>query len=946
MKKNRISSIILCLLFIATLSSAQDALQTGTIFGKVIDTDSNPLPSVNVTVRSQSLIKGAQSAVTTSEGAYRFILLPVGNYDVTFEIQGFKTLIKKDVRVALRKATTVNATLEISAIEETVTVVGEAPIIDKKSSTIATNFTIEMLQKVPSARDPWVLMEMTPGMVMDRQNVGGSWSGQQSDGYAHGSLGNQTGYHIDGVNMTDPSDLASAMYYDFDSFEEIQIATGSHQADIQTGGVVINMITKSGGNRFKGGISVYYEDEWLQSINIPEDDPDYADIGSGNPLNYTYDYGFDLGGPIIKDKLWFYGAFRRTEIDRYIIGYELDGVPQTDYVDLVHGTLKLTWQIAENNKLMGWANIDKKARPSRSAGPTRSPETTEYQNSTSPFFHLEDTWTLSPNLLLSLKAGIIDMWYQREPQSSVDMNQPAIRIYYSEPRRQYQDAYYVYRWYYHDRYQFTGSVDYFKDDFLGGDHELKVGFEYQYAPYHTTRKHPGNHLLYWDYPDRTGAWEVWTFRDEKWDQTNVVYSVFVQDTFSLKKHITFNLGLRFDRTLSHVNETTVPGNQWVEYYEQISGMPQTLHAPAKKNVVEWNVLSPRLGFTYDIFNDGRSVFKLSLARYSHQIGYYPAEYAVETGYWEVDYRWYDDNDDGIATPDEFGRITYLDIGEAYNFNPNMKSPYTDEAILAFEQQITNDLGLSLNLIYREDKRYLWQDNLDIDPERDFTPVTIQDPGPDGDWGTGDDGGDITVYNLAEGKEGAFNPLITNRSGYKTSYKGAEFVLNKRWANKWQLMAAVTIGKTNRKIPIEAVDDPNDREMEDNTVMWNDAPLIIKVSGSYELPFGFTFGGFFNYRTGFPTQRYFYYRGLNQGSIYPYAEKLGDSRYPNLLLLDLRLSKIFNLGKLGTIEAIADVFNTFNSVTTMEWDEESWSGFHIPTEVLGPRIVRLGIKWNF
>jgi len=946
MRKKRFGSLILSLLFLSTLLAAQDTLQTGSISGTVTDTEEIPLPGVSVTISSEALIRRTQSTATTASGKYRFVFLPVGTYDVKFEIQGFKTLLKKGVKVALRKTTTVSAVLEVATIEESVTVVGEAPIVDTKSTTIATNFTIEMLQKVPSARDPWVLMEMTPGMVMDRQNIGGSWSGQQSDGYAHGSLGNQTGYHIDGVNMTDPADLGSSMYYDFDSFEEIQIATGSHQADIQTGGVVVNMITKSGGNKFSGGISAYYEDEWLQSNNIPEDDPDYEDVGSGNPLNYMYDYGFDFGGPLVKDKLWFYGAFRRTEIDRFIIGYELDGVPQTDYFDLVHGTFKLTWQLSENNKLMGWANIDKKARPNRSAWATRPPETTEYQNSTSPFFHLEDTWTLSPNLLLSFKVGISNMWYQREPQAEVDMNQPAVRIYYSSPRRQYQDAYYVYRWYYHDRYQFTGFVDYFKDDFLGGDHELKVGFEYQNSPYHTTRKHPDNHLLYWDYLDRTGAWEVWTFREEQWNQTNEVYTAYLQDTFSLKKHFTINLGLRFDRTLSHVNETTVPGNRWVEYYEQRSGMPQTLHAPAKKNVVKWNVLSPRLGLTFDLFNDGSSVFKLGLSRYSHQIGYYPAEYAVETGYWEVDYRWYDDNDDGIATPDEFGSITYLDIGEAYSFDPNMKSPYTDEAVFAFEQKITNDLGLNLNFIYREDKRYLWEDNLDIDPQRDYTPVTIQDPGPDGDLGTSDDGGNITVYNLAEGKEDAFNPYITNRPGYKTSYKGVELVLNKRWANKWQLMASVTYGSSNRKIPIEAVDDPNNREMEDNTVMWNDAPFIIKVSGSYELPFGFTIGGFFNYRTGFPTQRYFYYRGLNQGSIYPYAEKLGDSRYPNLLVLDLRLSKIFSLGKLGTIEAIADVFNTFNAVTALEWDEESWSGFNIPEEVLGPRIVRLGIKWNF
>jgi hypothetical protein len=946
MIEKRLGLIVVCLFFLSALIAAQDTLQTGSIRGTATDSEGNPLPGVSVTIRSEALIKGTQSAVTTGSGSYRFVFLPVGTYEVTFELQGFKTLIKEGVKVSLRKTTTINAALEMSPIEETVTVTGEAPVVDTKSTTIGTNFSLEMLQKIPSARDPWVLMEMTPGMVMDRQNVGGSWSGQQSDGSAHGGLENQTGYHIDGVNMTDPSDLGSMMYYDFDSFEEIQIETGSHQADIQVSGVVVNMITKSGGNKFRGGISGYYEDEWLQSDNIPEDDPDYEDVGSGNPLDYLYDYGFDLGGPIIKDKLWFYGAFRRTEISRYIIGYELDGVPQTDYFDLWHGTFKLTWQIADNNKLMGWVNFDKKARPNRSAGPTRSPETTELQDSTSPFFHLEDTWTLSPDLLLNFKLGICDMWYQREPQPEVDMNKPAIRIYYSSPRRQYQDAYYVYRWYYHNRYQLNAFADYFKDDFLGGDHELKVGFEYQNSPYHTTRKHPANHLLYWDYPDRTGPWEVWTFREEKWDQTNEVYSAYIQDTFTLKKHLTFNLGLRFDRTLCHVNETTVPGNQWTDYYEQRTGEPVTLYAPAKKNVIKWNVFSPRLGLTFDLFNDGNNIFKASFARYSHQIGYYPAEYAVETGYWEVDYRWYDDNDDGMPTPDEFGSITYISIGEAYNFDPDMKSPYTDEAIVGFERKITNNLGLSLNFICRENKRYLWTDNLEIDPERDYAPLTVQDPGHDGEYGTADDGGNITVYDLDEDKVGAYDPYITNRPGYKTFYKGVEFVLNKRYANRWQLMAAVTIGSSKRKIPLEAVNDPNNREFDDDTPTGVDAPLIIKVSGSYELPLGFTIAGFFNYRSGYPTQRYFYYRGLNQGGIDVDVEKYGSERYPNLAILDLRLSKIFKMGKYGSVEAIVDVFNTFNAVTTLDWDAESWSGFHDIYEVLGPRIVRLGIKWNF
>ncbi|MDH5745232.1 MAG: TonB-dependent receptor, partial [Candidatus Aminicenantes bacterium] len=430
MKNKRFNFLLLSVFLFTTLLAAQDTLQTGNISGKVIDEEGIPLPGVEVTITSEALIKGTQSAITTAGGAYRFVFLPVGNYSVSFKLQGFKTLVKEGVEVALRKTTTVNATLEVTTIQETVTVVGETPVIDMKTSTIATNFTIEMLQKIPSARDPWVLMEMTPGMVMNSQNIGGSESGQQSRGYAHGTMTNQTAYNMDGIQVTDAAASgATAMYFDFDSFEEISIETGAHSTDIQTSGVVLNMITKSGGNKFSGGISLYGEIESLQANNIPEDDPEYEGVGFGNPTDYVYDYGGDLGGPILKDKLWFYTAFRRTEINRFIIGYEVNGEPGTEYSDLKHWVGKLSWQIADNNKFMGWVNYDAKAMPNRAAGPRRPPETTYFQDSPSWFYHLEDTWTLSSDLLVNFKFGWYNMYYQLAPQDSVDMSQPAVLVY-------------------------------------------------------------------------------------------------------------------------------------------------------------------------------------------------------------------------------------------------------------------------------------------------------------------------------------------------------------------------------------------------------------------------------------------------------------------------------------------------------------------------------------
>ncbi|MFO7867419.1 MAG: TonB-dependent receptor [Candidatus Aminicenantes bacterium] len=939
--------VILPFLFPAVLLAAQDATQTGAINGRVTDQDGEPLPGVAVTITSPAMIQGIRSAVTTENGTFRFVSLPVGNYEVTYELQGFKTLIKKDVGVSIGTTTTVNAALEITAVEETITVIGEAPVIDVKSSSIRTNFTTDMMQKIPSARDPWVLMEMTPGMVMNSQNVGGSESGQQSRGYAYGSSSNQTAYNIDGIQVTDAAAAgASAMYFDFDSFAEISIQTGAHSVDVQTSGVVLDMITKSGGNRFSGGISAYGQTENFQANNIP-DEPEYEGVGFGNPMDYLYDYGGDLGGPIIKDRLWFYTAFRRTEVNRFLIGYEVDGKPGTEYSDLKHWTGKLTWRITDNNQLVGWVNYDAKAMPERGAGPRRPFETTYYQDSPSWFYHLEDTWTLSSDLLVNFKLGAYNMFYQLAPQDSVDMNKPAVLIYYSEPyRRMYEDAYYRYSWYYSDRYSFTASADYFKDDFLGGSHELKVGFDYQKTPFNTDREYPGDHTLYFDYPDRTGSYRVWTFRELKWAQTNEIFSFFLQDTFSLKKHLTLNVGVRFDSTHMHTDETSVSGNMWTDYYTQRTGESVALHSPAKKNVVAWDTLYPRIGFTYDLFNDGMSVFKLNLARYSYQVNYDPAWRVIETGTWEVDYAWDDRNGDGIVQLEELGRITYMDMAEKYEIDPDLKSPYVDELVTGFEQRLTKDLGLSLNFIYRQNKRQFYAYNRAIDPETDYTPVTVQDPGPDGIIGTSDDGGTITVFNLDEDKVGEIDYYVTTREGYEESYTGLELVLRKRYADNWQMQASATYGRTNTKLPIEAVNNPNNREFNDDVPMWNDSPLVIKIVGSYDLPLGFRMGGFFNYRTGFPAQRYFRYSGLNQGRINVQTQKYGTERYPNQLIVDFRLSKVLELEKIGTFEFMADVFNLFNSNVTQSWDEESWSGYRSIYSVLPPRILRLGIKWQF
>ena len=255
-------------------------VSAGEISGRVSDESGAMIPGVTITLQGPALVR-PMSAVSSSSGAYRFASLPVGTYELRFEIAGFAKLLRQDIVITAGFTAQINPRLKLSNVEETITVSGEAPIVDPRSTSLGTSYTRELLDAIPSARDPWVIIEQTPSLVMDRQNVGGNWSGQQSSFVSHGSGTNEM-WNMDGATITDMAAGSSPGYYDFDSFEEIRITTGGSDASQDSGGVSINLVTKSGGNKFRGSARALVVDESMQSENITPDLRDQG-AGSGNP---------------------------------------------------------------------------------------------------------------------------------------------------------------------------------------------------------------------------------------------------------------------------------------------------------------------------------------------------------------------------------------------------------------------------------------------------------------------------------------------------------------------------------------------------------------------------------------------------------------------------------------------------------------------------------------
>src|SRR5918996_3234142 len=309
------------LLLVASMAGAAQQ-QTGEIFGRALDTSGAVLPGVTVTVAGPVLLQ-PRVTVSSETGSYRVPELPIGTYAVTFELPGFRTTVMPDIRITIGFRAQVNAELGVSNVQETVTVTGESPLIDTRETGAKTTFDLETLQNLPSARDPWVMLERTPGITMDRVNVGGTQSAQQSNYVSRGANTTNNKWSIDGVDITDMSATGSSpIYYDFDMLEEMQVTTGGQDVTQQTGGVGINLVTRSGTDRLRGSTRFYVTDDKFQSDNIT-DDLRRQGAGSGSPIQNIKDYGIEVGGPIKKGRAWFWGSYGKQDIKAGIVGFYL-----------------------------------------------------------------------------------------------------------------------------------------------------------------------------------------------------------------------------------------------------------------------------------------------------------------------------------------------------------------------------------------------------------------------------------------------------------------------------------------------------------------------------------------------------------------------------------------------------------------------------------------------
>jgi len=788
----------LTILFVLLLTGSLMAqVRTGNLYGKVTDEDGNPLPGVTVTLTGA--VTAPLTSITSAEGIYRFLSLPPArDYVIRCELGGFKLEERTGIIIVVGANVELNVSMAMGAIEEEVTVTAVSPVVDTKKTAVGQNVTQDVLQSLPTARDPWVVLQMAPSIIVDRENVGGVESGQQSNYVARGAGDYDNNvWAMDGIVITDPAAIgASPSYYDFDAFEEMQVTVGGADVTVQTGGVALNMVTRRGGNKVTLGGRFYMVDEKFQAKNadyvagVQLDEPDFLGV---NLIRNNKDYGFNLGGPLVKDKAWLWGSYGVQDIKTTTV-YQ-----QPDDTLLVNYAAKLNVQLIPENRFEAFLHSggkNKWGRSSSAANPAGLYQGGRYHFG-SPILKFQDEHMFGDNLFVSLKYAFSDAGFNLTPMGDRDFEHPAA---YDNTRDIWEapDGLVALTRYYVERpvNQYNFLLNYFNDSLLGVSHDIKVGFEYADRNAYTESVYPGNFYYLWNYDSPTIDLDALPapYGTSTWDGTpniptdaeNVKFfqyhrgyyrdygvsalSAYLSDTITFGK---FNLivGLRYDRQVPRLNPATILTVTDNPAWETITGgntaisdafdalLPgidmtdefQTLY-DRNGDKWGWTFFSPRLGLTWDITGDGKTIGKASFAMYGDFMGTGSFNQMPGGTGGNINFWWLDQNRDEVmeftelywrGTGDSVADYlpyqvfdaagnflpTAAEIDDAYGvmyggvaswatrndltapydeLDPSFGSTRTTEFMLTVEREIFTDFAVTVNASYRKYDNFNWR----------------------------------------------------------------------------------------------------------------------------------------------------------------------------------------------------------------------------------------------
>jgi Carboxypeptidase regulatory-like domain/TonB-dependent Receptor Plug Domain len=981
----RTACVVLAFMAMAGLALGQ--AQSGNIYGRAVAEDGSALPGVTVT-----LTGGGPTLITTTDnrGEFHFLNLAPGSmYGLKLELASFTTVDQKGVSVALGHNTDVRVTMKLTKVEASVTVEGQAPLLDTKKVATGTTVTRNEMDMIPNARDPWVVMQTVPGVQIDRLNVGGNQSGQQSIFVAKGAQTTQGSWNLDGVTVSDmASGASSPTYWDFDAFQEMQVVTGGNDPSIATAGVTLNMVTKRGTNDVHGSARVFITDPAFQAhpdLNSEMQKQSAAGGGTfvGSQITGVQDYGIEVGGPVLRDRVWLWGSYGRNQIDLLTT----TNFPDKTTLEDING--KLNWQVLPSNALTGFYLRGDKRKQGRSASTTRPPETTVDQKGPTALYKIEDNHVVSSNLVVDAFYSYLDEGFQLVAEGGdKQVFQGADSVWRNSFINQYFKR---------PQHQALGSVNYFFNTGSLG-HEIKGGGSWRDTGITSIGSWPGGGLIAFA-ANSPGDCTVGGVlhqacgaitRDSK-GRTEVTYwSGYLSDTMTADR-LTITAGLRYDDQKGTALATEVPANPLYGSILPAASAPQ-------RDGVHWQDVSPRFGVTYAIGDQRKTLARASYARYANQLGGFPnSALSAIPGVAYAYYPWNDANKNNLIDPGELNttglciatsaacRTVNVNLANptspvsVNNIDPDLKSQKTDEFVIGVGHELFPNFAVDAAYTYRHSKDFYFSYRAGADG-------AIPTYHLDHDAGLRSDGTRITlpdgtpviapVYVI----NGTLPPGVfyANRPDYTQNFNGVELTLNKRLSSGWMARGSFAYNMAKQSVGSGACVDPNNKlynSGEDSVpTACADGGIVapnagggsgsfgnvnlqarwqFNVSGAYQLPLGFTVAGNFYGREGYPIAYWISDTAVRDGGsrVYPTNIDINNYRYSWAHQLDLRLDK--NIPITSTISATlaVDMFNVFNDITVTQRNSRlnvnnAVNGTNTIFETQAPRILRFSGRISF
>lgn len=942
----------------------------GNVVGTVVDESGSAVPGVTVTL---SGIGAPQVFVTGANGTYRFLNQAPGRYEVKAELTGFSPIIRT-ADVSIGANSQINFTMK-PAVSEEITITSSTPVIDVRNTGTGAEINEQELREVPSARDPWVVLQTVPGVLVSTVNVGGNQSGQQSYFIGKGIERHQTEWNLDGVNVTEMQATGTSnFYYDFDSFQDMQITTGGSDPRLRTPGVQINMVSKRGTNDLSGSGRLFWTDKEFQSdAEIPSEAQSY--LQSANSVNHINDYGLEAGGPIIKDRLWLWGAYSKNDIDNFIAGPVI-----AQKTEIMSWNGKVNAQILPSNNASAYYMYNNKTVNGRGLSITRPLETATNQSGPGNVLKFEDTHIFGSNFYVTALVGIIENGYELNPIGGRDVNAWWTSSSYNRTHPDIPAGWHrTYNYFQQDVPQKDYRVDGSNFVTTGSvSHELKWGFEYRDTPVSSETSWPGNQTFgnFYD-----GSALAALTRNAVPNFGSKYKDLYIGDTI-IAGNLTLNVGGRYDWQSAKNFASSVPANPLVPDL-----LPAVDYAGDEKSL-EWNGFSPRIGATYSFGKDNRALVRGSYAHYINQLG--SSDVGSANPFYRVQYLYYywdDVNGDRNVQRSEIdfdsGLYSFANIdpdnpGAGYSpgrIDYGMKAPSTDELIAGFQYELTPGFAVSANYTYRKSKNFTWNRFEKTRGAGDYyTSADYELAGTRTGKLPNGESYSVPYYTLKAGVATPVNYVFTNRDDYSQTYQDVELSAVKRMANNWMMRANITLSDWTQSVGPDAIVDPSPllsnstnsfdscSVCDGSTVAsgggignnYMNARWAYSLTGVYQLPWQFSVGAALNGREGYLIPYRVQFRDRREGTQKNLlvSSSFDDSRLPNVTNLDLRLAKDIMFGSFG-LNLSVDVFNVLNTHTVLDRNTLLDVGAdgtlpqynHIST-LMSPRIVRFGARVKF